>query len=235
MADRPKRPRRTLTRRQKLLRDALLLPFLLAVLLIVLDFPSLSLELTRQATERRHLFGPGEVILSVPASDLFADGEGRFDRYYVVRWGDWYALEARTPAPGSPGSRGTVGRGGQRPLPASDSPPLRQQSYSPGRARCPGYYLQGPGDHGGGDSLSRRCLQRPGLFSGLCPIDRAGERLLSLPLHIPLCPARRLCALPGLCPPDGTLLYSSPVPDCWESRYGLSLGVTPVPFEELYD
>lgn len=234
MTDRPKRPRRTLTRRQKLLRDALLLPFLLAVLLIVLDFPSLSLELTRQATERRHLFGPGEVILSVPASDLFADGEGRFDRYYVVRWGDWYALEAvhRPGLSWEPGVLWAVEDNDPSRLliPLHSGSNLTAQEEldvlaiickDPEITEVEILYPVGASNARG---FSLVCARLTGQENG-CFLFPCTFRYVP-PADSVLC--RGYAA-------DGTLLYSSPVPDCWESRYGLSLGVTPIPFEELYD
>lgn len=87
-------------RRRRILRDALLLVVILVVLTLRLDFPILTARQALAATQTRYLFGPGEVIATVDnsASRFIAwlaarnsDRVGIYDRYYILRQGDWYA------------------------------------------------------------------------------------------------------------------------------------------------
>lgn len=73
-----------LTRRQRLLRDGVLLLLSLVLLAAALDFPIPTAELARRATERRSFFGPSEVI------GVVEEENGR--RTYAVRWEKWYGL-----------------------------------------------------------------------------------------------------------------------------------------------
>lgn len=73
-----------LTRRQRLLRDGVLLLLSLALLAAALDFPIPTAELARRATERRSFFGPSQVLGVVE--------EKSSRRTYAVRWEDWYGL-----------------------------------------------------------------------------------------------------------------------------------------------
>lgn len=79
-------------RKRRALRAAIVLPVLLAVLVLALDFPILTAGQALRATQRRHFFGPGEVLaqLDFPRSPGTAK-LGQYDRYYILRWGDWYA------------------------------------------------------------------------------------------------------------------------------------------------
>ena len=76
----------TLTRRQRALRCGLLLLLSLVVILYALDFPIPTAGLARRATERRALFGPSEVLCTLPLN------WNPHSRSYAVRWRDWYGV-----------------------------------------------------------------------------------------------------------------------------------------------
>ena len=89
MANRPTTPAR---RKRRTVRAAIALPVLLAMLVLALDFPILTAGQALRATQKRHFFGPGEVLtrLDFPRRPNTAK-MGQYDRYYILRWGDWYA------------------------------------------------------------------------------------------------------------------------------------------------
>ena len=65
---------------------------LLAVLVLVLDYPILTAGQALRATQKRYFFGPGEVLTSIDFSRGYNKFKiGQSDRYYILRWGDWYA------------------------------------------------------------------------------------------------------------------------------------------------
>lgn len=79
-------------RKRRILRDALLLAVVLVVLVLRLDFPILTAEQALQATQGRYFFGPGEVITTLDYSrEANKVKIGQYDRYYILRHGDWYA------------------------------------------------------------------------------------------------------------------------------------------------
>ena len=82
----------TARRKRRILRDALLLAAVLAVLALRLDFPILTAGQAMEAAQARHFFGPGAVIgrIDFPRAANTVKG-GQHDRYYILRWGDWYA------------------------------------------------------------------------------------------------------------------------------------------------
>lgn len=79
-------------RKRRILRDALLLAAVLVVLALRLDFPILTAGQAMEAAQARYFFGPGEVIdrIDFPRTANTVKG-GQHDRYYILRWGDWYA------------------------------------------------------------------------------------------------------------------------------------------------
>lgn len=79
-------------RKRRILRDALLLAAVLAVLALRLDFPILTAGQAMEAAQARHFFGPGAVIgrIDFPRAANTVKG-GQHDRYYILRRGDWYA------------------------------------------------------------------------------------------------------------------------------------------------
>ena len=87
-----KRPVTPAVRKRRILRDALLLAVLLVVLVLALDFPILTANQALEATQARCFFGPGEVIttLDFPRSANTVK-LGQYDRYYILRHGNWYA------------------------------------------------------------------------------------------------------------------------------------------------
>ena len=78
--------RPTLTRRQRFCRYALRLVLALLLLCIGLDFPIPTADLARRAAERRALFGPSEVLCTLPLN------WNPHSRSYAVRWRDWYGV-----------------------------------------------------------------------------------------------------------------------------------------------
>lgn len=79
-------------RKRRILRDALLLAVVLVVLILRLDFPILTAEQALEATQDRYFFGPGEVVTTLDYSrEANKVKIGQYDRYYILRHGDWYA------------------------------------------------------------------------------------------------------------------------------------------------
>ena len=85
-------------RRRRILRDALLLAVVLVVLLLRTEFPIFTAGQALAATQARYFFGPGEVaaVLDYTTSRLISrlavrSPVGNYDRYYILRQGDWYA------------------------------------------------------------------------------------------------------------------------------------------------
>ena len=79
-------------RKRRIVRDALLLVVVLVVLILRLDFPILTAEQALEATQARYFFGPGEVITTLNYSRETNQVKlGQYDRYYILRHGDWYA------------------------------------------------------------------------------------------------------------------------------------------------
>ena len=79
-------------RKRRIVRDALLLAVVLVVLVLRLDFPILTAEQALEATQDRYFFGPGEVITTLDYSrEANKVKVGQYDRYYILRHGDWYA------------------------------------------------------------------------------------------------------------------------------------------------
>ena len=89
MARHPTTPAR---RKRRVVRAAIALPLLLAMLVLALDFPILTARQALRATQKRHFFGPGEVLtrLDFPRRPNTLK-MGQYDRYYILRQGDWYA------------------------------------------------------------------------------------------------------------------------------------------------
>ena len=89
MSRRPVTPAR---RRHRILRDTLLLAAVLAVLVLRMDFPVFTADQALAATQARYFFGPGEVITTLDYSrEANKVKIGQYDRYYILRHGDWYA------------------------------------------------------------------------------------------------------------------------------------------------
>ena len=79
-------------RKCRILRDTLLLVVVLVVLVLRLDFPILTAEQALEATQDRYFFGPGEIITTLDYSREANQVKiGQYDRYYILRHGDWYA------------------------------------------------------------------------------------------------------------------------------------------------
>lgn len=87
-----KRPTTPARRRRRTLWAVLVLVLSLAALVLALGFPIPTAGQALRATQRQHFFGPGEVIgrIDFPRAANTVKG-GQHDRYYILRWGDWYA------------------------------------------------------------------------------------------------------------------------------------------------
>ena len=86
MFKRQRRPRPVRSPRRRLVRSLLVLLCALALSWMALDFPLFTAEQARQATERRYLYGPSELIAAVdyqrPPNTVWG---GKYDRYYIGR------------------------------------------------------------------------------------------------------------------------------------------------------
>ncbi len=79
-------------RKRRILRDTLLLAVVLVVLVLRLDFPLFTSKQALEATQARYFFGPGEVITTLDYSREANQVKiGQYDRYFILRHGDWYA------------------------------------------------------------------------------------------------------------------------------------------------
>ena len=87
-----KRPTTPARRKRRTLWAALVLVLSLAVLALALDFPILTAGQALRATQRQHFFGPGAGIDHIDCPrPLHTVKGGQYDRYYILRRGDWYA------------------------------------------------------------------------------------------------------------------------------------------------
>ena len=79
-------------RKRRIVRDTLLLAVILMVLVLALDFPILTAQQALKATQARYFFGPGRVITTLDYPRAYNKVKiGQYDRYYILRDGDWYA------------------------------------------------------------------------------------------------------------------------------------------------
>lgn len=79
-------------RKRRIVRDVLLLAVILVVLVLALDFPILTAQQALKATQARYFFGPGRVITTLDYPRAYNKAKiGQYDRYYILRDGDWYA------------------------------------------------------------------------------------------------------------------------------------------------
>lgn len=90
------RTKKQRTRTQKLLRDGVLLLFVLLVCYVLLDFPMPTAGLAFCATERRYFFTPGELVLDLPGEEMPNQNTHhntfRGDRAFVSRRDNLYAF-----------------------------------------------------------------------------------------------------------------------------------------------
>lgn len=85
-------------RKRRILRDVLLLAAVLVVLALRLDFPILTANQALEAAQVRYFFGPGRVIAALDRRNEHY----RYDRYYILQDGDWYAWCEVSRNPGQP-------------------------------------------------------------------------------------------------------------------------------------
>ncbi len=203
-------------RKRRIVRDALLLAVVLVVLVLRLDFPILTANQALKATQARYFFGPGEVITTLDYSrEANKVKIGQYDRYYILRHGDWYAwcgvnhyglfwqtggLDAvenesnlpLVPLVVSDWNSGAV-------LVISNAPEITQVeiSFPVSQEGKPGYTLL----HASQTQSTENCFLIPYLSTAgfVFPED----------LQVKGYDA------------DGTLLYQSPVPESWSTYYEL--------------
>lgn len=91
MAD---KPMSITQRKRRMARDAVVLAVCVVFLFAAWGFPIFTAEQAMKATQRRYFFGPGEVIGMVDYVGQRGSNTvwmGKYDRYYILRDGDWYA------------------------------------------------------------------------------------------------------------------------------------------------
>lgn len=91
MAD---KPMSITQRKRRVARDAVVLAVCVVFLFAAWGFPIFTAEQAMKTTQRRYFFGPGEVIGMVDYVGQRGSNTvwmGKYDRYYILRDGDWYA------------------------------------------------------------------------------------------------------------------------------------------------
>lgn len=204
-------------RRRRIITDALLLLFSLALLVVALDFPIPTIGSALRAAQRELLFGPGEIVAEFTREEL-PEGSPDFDRAYVLQWEGRYALFAFSHLEGSWRQIGV-------PTILEPSPDLPLTAAA---GSLPKYVLI----YSQTDSITRVEAIYPCRDSELTdlhplttePTLALGEQLFFLPL------AQASFAGPKLediqfrgYDAAGTLVYESPVPGTWAEGYGLTL------------
>lgn len=204
-------------RRRRIITDALLLLFSLALLVVALNFPIPTIGAALRAAQRELLFGPGEIVAEFTREEL-PEGSPDFDRAYVLQWEGRYALFAFSHLEGSWRQIGV-------PTILEPSPALPLTAAA---GSLPKYVLI----YSQTDSITRVEAIYPCRDSELTdlhplttePTLALGEQLFFLPL------AQASFAGPKLediqfrgYDAAGTLVYESPVPGTWAEGYGLTL------------
>lgn len=204
-------------RRRRIITDALLLLFSLALLVVALNFPIPTIGAALRAAQRELLFGPGEIVAEFTREEL-PEGSPDFDRAYVLQWEGRYALFAFSHLEGSWRQIGV-------PTILEPSPDLPLTAAA---GSLPKYVLI----YSQTDSITRVEAIYPCRDSELMdlqplttePTLALGEQLFFLPL------AQASFAGPKLediqfrgYDAAGTLVYESPVPGTWAEGYGLTL------------
>ena len=85
-------------RKRRIFLDVLLLIIVLTALAFKLDFPIFTTQQAVEATQSRHLFGPGRVIAAVDCQAV----PSRYSRYCILQDGNWYAWCGVNRNPGQP-------------------------------------------------------------------------------------------------------------------------------------
>lgn len=204
-------------RRRRIITDALLLLFSLALLVVALNFPIPTIGSALRAAQRELLFGPGEIVAEFTREEL-PEGSPDFDRAYVLQWEGRYALFAFSHLEGSWRQIGV-------PTILEPSPALPLTAAA---GSLPKYVLI----YSQTDSITRVEAIYPCRDSELMdlqplttePTLALGEQLFFLPL------AQASFAGPKLediqfrgYDAAGTLVYESPVPTIWAEWYGITL------------
>lgn len=204
-------------RRRRIITDALLLLFSLALLIVALDFPIPTARAALRAAQRELLFGPGEIVAEFTREEL-PEGSPDFDRAYVLRWEGRYALFTFSHYDGFWYEWGT-------PIVLEPCPDLPLTAAARSYPQYVLIYSQT-------DSITSVEAVYPCRDPELMdlqplttePALALGEQLFFLPLaQAPFgTPELEDIQLRGY-DATGTLVYESPVPSAWAERYGLTL------------
>lgn len=205
-------------RRRRIITDALLLLFLLALLVASLDFPIPTIGAALRAAQQELLFGPGEIVAEFTWEELPEDAPD-FDRAYVLQWEGRYALFTFSYYDAS-------WHQWSSPVVLEPSPDLPLTA-----AARP--YLQYVLIYSQTDSITRVEAVHPCLDSDLrdiqplttSPALALGNQLFFLPLPQSLAGNPVILNAVQLRGYDasGALVYESPVPTIWAERYGITL------------
>lgn len=204
-------------RRRRIITDALLLLFSLALLIVALDFSIPTARAALRAAQRELLFGPGEIVAEFTREEL-PEGSPNFDRAYVLRWEGRYALFTFSHYDGFWYEWGA-------PIVLEPCPDLPLTATARSYPQYVLIYSQT-------DSITSVEAVYPCRDPELMdlqplttePALALGEQLFFLPLaQAPFgTPELEDIQLRGY-DATGTLVYESPVPSTWAEQYGLTL------------
>lgn len=204
-------------RRRRIITDAIVLLFLLALLVASLRFPIPTIGAALRAAQQEILFGPGEIVAEFTRDELPEDAPD-FDRGYVLQWEGRYALFTFS-------YYDLSWHQWDRPVVLEPSPDLPLTAAA---GSLPKYVLI----YSQTDSITRVEAIYPCRDSELMdlqplttePTLALGEQLFFLPL------AQASFAGPKLediqfrgYDASGALVYESPVPSIWAEWYGITL------------
>lgn len=204
-------------RRRRIITDAIVLLFLLALLVASLRFPIPTIGAALRAAQQELLFGPGEIVAEFTREEL-PEGSPDFDQGYVLQWEGRYALFTFS-------YYDLSWHQWDRPVVLEPSPDLPLTAAAGSSPKYVLIYSQT-------DSITRVEAIYPCRDSELMdlqplttePTLALGEQLFFLPL------AQASFAGPKLediqfrgYDAAGTLVYESPVPGTWAEGYGLTL------------
>lgn len=205
-------------RRRRIITDAIVLLFLLALLVASLRFPIPTIGAALRAAQQEILFGPGEIVAEFTRNELPEDAPD-FDRGYVLQWEGRYALFTFS-------YYDLSWHQWARPVVLEPSPDLPLTAAAGSFPKCVLIYSQT-------DSITRveavhPCLDserrdvQPLTTSSALALD---NQLFFLPLaqsfnsNSVVLDAVQLRGYDA----SGALVYESPVPSIWAEWYGITL------------
>lgn len=205
-------------RRRRIITDAIVLLFLLALLVASLRFPIPTIGAALRAAQQEILFGPGEIVAEFTRDELPEDAPD-FGRGYVLHWEGRYALFTFSYCDLS-------WHQWARPVVLEPSPNLPLTAAAGSSPKCVLIYSQT-------DSITRveavhPCLDserrdvQPLTTSSALALD---NQLFFLPLAQSFDSSSVVLDAVQLRGYDasGALVYESPVPTIWAEWYGITL------------